>query len=91
MNQFRRENPFFCATPFHAESAIKRTFSTNGRWQKTAIRWLFFFLLWAIRVATSGQAAGRPALICLLVKLDTTQAAFTVIGLMEDITALLSD
>jgi len=53
-------------------------------------RWLFFFLLWAIRVATSGQAAGKPAVICLLVKLDTTQAAFTVIELMEDNTALLS-
>jgi len=69
--------------PFHAESAIKRTFSTNGRWQKMAV-------LWAIRVATSGQAAGKPAVICLLVKLDTTQAAFTVIELMEDNTALLS-
>jgi hypothetical protein len=33
---------------------------------------------------------GKPAVICLLVKLDTTQAAFTVIGSMEDNTALLS-
>jgi hypothetical protein len=55
--------------------------------------WLFVFLIWAIREAIGGHAAGRPAMnaiLCLLAILGTAQAILSVNGLIEDITALLS-
>ncbi len=55
--------------------------------------WLFVFLNWAVRVATGGQAAGRPALnaiLCLLVIIGIAHIIVSVIGLIENITGLLS-
>jgi hypothetical protein len=90
LNQSQHENLHICVTPFMPSRAEKGQIPPIAKAKRPYFRWLFFFLLWAIRIATGGQAAGYPATVYLPAELNTTQATLAVIGLLEDITALLS-
>jgi hypothetical protein len=90
MNQTLHENLHFCVTAFIPNRVGKGQNATNDQSRDTTARWLFYFLVWAIKFATSGQAAGKQPFCMLLVRSDSTYTSVAVIGLLEDITALLS-
>ena len=78
----------------HAEPSSKGANATNNQYRETTTHWLFYFLVRAAWYTICHQwpSCREPAVLycMLLVRSDSTHTALAVVGLLEDIAALLS-